>query len=41
MRDGRPAPNNNVAYFHKNGSKKIVESLKNKVDVSGCSYYLG
>ncbi len=41
MRDGRPAANSYAAYFHANGYLQNEESLKRKVDVSGCSFYLG
>ncbi len=41
MSEGRPAANSYAANFHENGYSQNVDSLKRKVDVSGCSYYLG
>ncbi len=41
MRDGRPAAHSYAAYFHENGYSQNVESSKSKVDISGCSFYLG
>ncbi len=41
MRDGRPAANSYAAFFHANGYSQNVDSLENKVDVSGCSFYIG
>ncbi len=41
MRDGRPAANSYAAYFKLNEYSNNVESLKCKVDISGCSFYIG
>ncbi len=35
MENGRPADNSYFTWFYPNGSKRHVESLKNKTDVSG------